>query len=319
MNLIMAILRTSSITYIVLCFLVALCLFSRARHTVSAIMILLIPFAFLQGIVKYDGLLILGGFWILAQSYFALANVEGKYRTNGIADSICEFFAEHKRVRLIVLVPLFIGMIILASGLLTHNVPAFCDLVPIKRVRFSYDSALYTMRLNFFGVICAIILYIKSNKMEQNRPISFKLMMEIVIAACICIGIIFIACRAHFRFDPKVPHKAIIWMTTNFFFFVFREEVLFRTILHDNLKNLCKKYAPKLERYMVHNVLVSLLFGALHWPGGVVYMIVSGIAGFVYGYMYERSERNILAAMLTHFLLNLLHFFFFSYPYLQRY
>jgi hypothetical protein len=48
-----------------------------------------------------------------------------------------------------------------------------------------------------------------------------------------------------------------------------------------------------------------------------MYVALATIAGLGYGWIYQRTGR-IEASILTHFALNAVHFFAFSYPALQR-
>jgi hypothetical protein len=60
-------------------------------------------------------------------------------------------------------------------------------------------------------------------------------------------------------------------------------------------------------------LLVSIFFGVLHYSGGWKYILLATIAGIVYGYIYQKTKR-IEASILTHFVLNTLHFLLFTYP-----
>ena len=60
-------------------------------------------------------------------------------------------------------------------------------------------------------------------------------------------------------------------------------------------------------------VLAAVLFGLMHYPGGTKYVLLSTVAGIGYGWTYLRTQR-IEASILTHFLVNCIHFVFFTYP-----
>ncbi|MCW8354408.1 CPBP family intramembrane metalloprotease [Marinomonas pontica] len=57
----------------------------------------------------------------------------------------------------------------------------------------------------------------------------------------------------------------------------------------------------------------AMLFGIAHMGGGVEYAIVASVAGLGYGGVYYLTKR-IEYAILCHFILNGLHFLFFTYP-----
>jgi len=81
------------------------------------------------------------------------------------------------------------------------------------------------------------------------------------------------------------------------------EELFFRGILYRGLlKVSSKKWVPM--------VVSSLAFGLMHWNniGGldmqITYVSLAAIAGFGYAWAYKRSGNNLLAAILTHTLVD---------------
>jgi membrane protease YdiL (CAAX protease family) len=64
-------------------------------------------------------------------------------------------------------------------------------------------------------------------------------------------------------------------------------------------------------------VIASVLFGITHFLGGIMYVILCTIAGLFYGSAYLITGL-IESSVITHFLVNVVHFIFFSYPALQH-
>jgi membrane protease YdiL (CAAX protease family) len=62
--------------------------------------------------------------------------------------------------------------------------------------------------------------------------------------------------------------------------------------------------------------VASVLFGLAHAGGGPIYVALATVAGAGYGWAYLRTGK-IEASILTHFALNAVHFFGFTYPALQ--
>jgi membrane protease YdiL (CAAX protease family) len=62
--------------------------------------------------------------------------------------------------------------------------------------------------------------------------------------------------------------------------------------------------------------LSSVLFGLSHLGGGLLYSALATMAGFGYGWVYQRTGA-IEASIGVHFLVNALHFVFFTYPALR--
>jgi uncharacterized protein len=60
-----------------------------------------------------------------------------------------------------------------------------------------------------------------------------------------------------------------------------------------------------------------VLFGLAHIAGGIVYVGLATIAGIGYSIVYLRTRR-IESAIVTHFAVNAVHFFGFTYPHLAQ-
>ena len=60
-------------------------------------------------------------------------------------------------------------------------------------------------------------------------------------------------------------------------------------------------------------IVASLIFSLIHYYGGIIFMILSFIAGLFFGGIYLKT-RNIQSAIILHFLINFTHLLFFSYP-----
>jgi len=112
------------------------------------------------------------------------------------------------------------------------------------------------------------------------------------------------------KFDPKFPQIFFFWAWTNLFFTCVAEEGIFRGFLQ-------RKIIYSLRNIKHHELIgltiSSLLFGLIHFKGGINYIILASVAGFGYGYVYMKSGK-IEASIFTHFILNTLHFLFFTYP-----
>ncbi|MCJ8277216.1 MAG: CPBP family intramembrane metalloprotease [Bdellovibrionales bacterium] len=112
------------------------------------------------------------------------------------------------------------------------------------------------------------------------------------------------------RFDFKFPQESYIWAMNNLFLVCFAEEAFFRRYLQGGLSESLAKF--KWGKYFAL-IVSAILFGLAHFKGGIPYVLLSSLAGLFYGWTYMKSQR-LEAAILTHFGLNSIHFFFFSYP-----
>ncbi len=87
--------------------------------------------------------------------------------------------------------------------------------------------------------------------------------------------------------DIKFSNMIFIWIFANLFFVCVAEEALFRGFMQKNIQS-------KLSNFKYGNsislILVSLIFGLAHFPGGLNYIILSTIAGLFYGYVYQKLK-----------------------------
>lgn len=115
------------------------------------------------------------------------------------------------------------------------------------------------------------------------------------------------------RFEPKLPSIGFIWGIHNLAFVCVIEELLFRNYLFEGLGRWFKKNGYPI----VYTTLISsILFGLNHFRSGAALVLLATIAGAVYAWAYKKS--GIVAAILSHFGVNLIHFLLFSYPSIQR-
>ncbi len=116
------------------------------------------------------------------------------------------------------------------------------------------------------------------------------------------------------EFDFKLSSLTPIWLIGNLFFTVIPEEAFFRGCLQQELtKAIPSKIAPYLA-----NFIISILFAIAHilFIANPLYLLLAFLASFTYGLLYQKTQA-IEAAIFGHYLLNVIHFIFFSYPLLE--
>lgn len=130
----------------------------------------------------------------------------------------------------------------------------------------------------------------------------------VLIASAVTFGLL-VALGA-IRWDPKTPPAETVgsFVAVNLFLTTFAEEIFFRAFVHDALRRVF----PAITTTRVI-AISGLIFGVAHVAGGPLYVLGATLAGIGYGYVYERT-RGLHWAIATHFLVNVIHFFFFSYP-----
>jgi membrane protease YdiL (CAAX protease family) len=208
-----------------------------------------------------------------------------------------------------------IAMVILAAGLMAHQLPGFDNPRVIPPSTLSEAGIPYRLHLNFdktaVGVFVLGFCHPRIAQVAQWRtmlataaPITFGVIALLMTSA---------AAVGYIRFDPKFPAVSWLWMWVNLCFTCVAEEALFRGFVQAQLQQSWR--GMRHGRWLALSV-ASILFGLAHAGGGPVYVALATVAGAGYGWAYLRTGK-IEASILTHFALNAVHFFGFTYPALR--
>ena len=109
--------------------------------------------------------------------------------------------------------------------------------------------------------------------------------------------------------DIKWPSFTPIWILVNLFFVCMAEEVLCRRVIQHQLASVLKiKYGNYIAIF-----ISAVIFGLIHYQGGIKYILLASLAGLFYGHIYDKT-KEIRSSILLHFSLNIIHFLFFTYP-----
>lgn len=196
-----------------------------------------------------------------------------------------------------------------------HLMPGVYNPIMLDSVRLGTDSWPYRSYLNVDKIFLSVALLavcVQLNKSKQDWVASFRsvvgpfLLLAVVLAGLgLTLGFV--------RLDVKIPTILWLWLPTNLLFVCVADQALFRGFLQKELSVWLKNVQG--GHWLAIGV-AALAYGGLHFYGGPVYMLLSTIAGGVYGYAYYKSGR-LESAIAVQFLINLTHFFFFSYPALR--
>lgn len=248
--------------------------------------------ALVAGIVQPVGLVWVGGF---AWAAHAFSTAPAGSRARALAGS---------------------AIIVLAAGLMTHQLPGFNNPRVIDSVRLTPDALPYRLHLNFDKTIVGLFLLgfchaRLASVAEAGRTLRLAapvigVLLAVLLAASLIAGYV--------RFDPKYPAEAPLFLWANLCLTCLAEEALFRGIVQRGLQ---ERWASQPQGKWFALGIASLLFGVAHAAGGPVYVVLSTVAGAGYGWAYLRTGR-IEASILTHFTLNAVHFLGFTYPALAR-
>ncbi len=213
---------------------------------------------------------------------------------------------------------LFASMIVAIAGvgIITHMIVGFNNLLLLSQVTYGNSNVFMNLYLNFDKVSLAIFLLGLNIKVLQTKE-SWKQTLIITIpwiAFSVFIFLGFSKMSHLVALDIKLPSTTAYWLIINLFFVVIPEEAFFRGFLqHEIVKNLKNKAAPALAI-----LTVSLLFTLIHlfFSLNISFLVVTFIASVLYGTIFYFSG-SIESAIITHFSVNVIHFFFFTYPYIQ--
>ncbi|WP_341762069.1 CPBP family intramembrane glutamic endopeptidase [Candidatus Tisiphia endosymbiont of Thecophora atra] len=193
-----------------------------------------------------------------------------------------------------------------------HLIPGFDNLLVLDKIQFTPDALPFTLYLNLDKTIVGLIIIgltldldLASTRGEWKillLQVFYRL--PIVILAIVVLSIAF----GYIKFAPKIPQNLWIWIINNLFFTCVAEEGLFRGFFQESLNQLKYKYSENIAI-----LIPAVFFGVMHYPGGLKYVILATIAGALYGWIYKVTKR-IEASVLAHFMLNLTHILFFTYP-----
>ncbi len=202
-------------------------------------------------------------------------------------------------------------------ALMAHLLPGFNNLLALDKVQSGPASMPYTLYLNldkpmiFFAMMIAFpgMLSIQRTRFAvlKRGPVWAGLASAEWAALLMLFLLVMTLALAAGFIRPELTVPGWIWLfaLNNLLLTCVAEETFFRGYL----QNLVARKAG----VAVAVVAAGCLFGAAHYLGGLTYILLSSVAGVLYGLVYIFSGR-LLAAVAVHFLLNLTHLVFFTYP-----
>jgi len=219
-----------------------------------------------------------------------------------------------KNFNILVKILLFIFISALTVLLFIHKIPGYNNWQVYETIQLSETSAPFSFWLNFDKPIIAFFLlaiaYHPTPKASQYKTIFAKTLPFVVVLAIILS--LFATLLHYVIIEPKLPNGIIItlWTVKMLCFTVIVEELFFRFFI----QNHCIQLFSKLKHGTYIGLAVSsLLFALFHFAGGPSFVALAFISGLIYGGIYLRT-KHLESAILLHFLINVVHFFFFSYP-----
>jgi membrane protease YdiL (CAAX protease family) len=205
-------------------------------------------------------------------------------------------------------------LMVIFVGFAYHLFPGFHNWKLIDQVSLSATSLPYTMYLNIEQPIYSYLFLFfqaKESILSKSWPnigrwsmIAFLLTLILLLIANYSYPLI--------AWDPKILNSqfALVWIIRMLLSVCLVEEVFFRGYLQERLTEILRNFP---HAVWIAWILSSCLFGLLHLSAGLPMFVMATLAGLGYGLAYLKTGR-IESAIITHFLVNLVHIWLFSYP-----
>lgn len=205
------------------------------------------------------------------------------------------------------------GAAIVSFGLKFHLIRGFNNILLIPDWKLSADSTSFNWYLNFDTPFIALFpLAFCLPLLKRARETREMFIVTLPWAALTLILLFGLSLYLSIiKFHVNLPLAAPIWLVVNLFSTVIVEEVFYRGVLqHEIVRGLANSASPILAI-----LIVSLLFAVAHltFVTSFRFAIAAFFASLLYGSIYQFTGR-IESSILTHYAVNITHFFLFSYP-----
>jgi len=219
------------------------------------------------------------------------------------------FARAHRRSRQLLAAVIIVA---LAVGFMMHGLPGFHNYKVLSGVVLSVGAIPYSQYFNYDKAVLGLFLVaftvpVLTTPEHWSRMLRAALPWGLLLAGGLSALAVAIG---YVRLDIKFPPEGLIWAWANLFFTCLPEEAFFRGFLQRNLQ---AAMTPSRYAGPVALTLASIVFGLSHLGGGLTFTVLATVAGFGYGWVYQRTGA-IEASIGVHFLVNALHFVFFTYP-----
>lgn len=201
-------------------------------------------------------------------------------------------------------------LVLIAGGLFLHLLPGFNNPRQIEEMQVGPHSQPFSFYYNFDKALIPFVLLAALPTLfrTQKFPAPHKILWLLLLAA-IPLLLYVAVLLGGLAIEPHWPDWLGSFMLANLFFVSLAEEAFFRGYVQQRLRQKIGGVAALL--------IASVLFGLAHFPGGMMLVVFATLAGLIYGLAWHWSGR-VWVATIVHFLFNMTHLLFFTYPALQH-
>lgn len=247
--------------------------------------------ALITSLISYQGLFIITIFCIANYIYF-------KKQAGPIAKTL-----------------LFLIILIMSFLLGSQMLPGFVPWQVVNAEVISKSGTPFSLSLNTDRIIAGAVIML-FGLVPIRRMLHLKQMLYTALPMS-TLGVAMIASLALLlgvaQVDVKMPEIWVTWLVINLLINCVSDEVIFRFFVQGGIYRVIQSVpfsAP------ISILLSTALFVTFYAPGSSNFLMSVGLGSLIFGYVYHITQR-VEAAILTHFAVNIVHFFFFSYPMLS--
>lgn len=196
--------------------------------------------------------------------------------------------------------------VVVAVALFLHAIPGFHNPKVLDAVVVGPQSIPFTMYFNMDKAVVPFILMMCMPTLFVAKPLykAGKAGWGILVLAIPVLLLLAVALGG-LRIELHAPEWFAQFALANIFFVSLAEEALFRGYLQQRLSRILHP--------VVALLIASVIFGLMHYRGGLLLIIFASLSGIIYGLAWMWSGR-LWVATLFHFGLNCVHLLFFTYP-----
>lgn len=206
----------------------------------------------------------------------------------------------------------FAFLFMVGIHMFAHKMTGFHNVILMSDIQVSQNAVPFSLWINYDKILVGSLLFIAFYK-----PISKKKLLTVFIKRIAPITLISVAVVAFIAtlfgmisLDFKIEKFFWIWLVVNFMVVVC-EESFYRLFLLDTV--LCLYRGKNSKKIAIF--ISSVVFGFMHFWGGIYYIVLACIAGFFYGMAYVFAEKRVESSIFCHYMLNIIHIVFFTYPF----
>ena len=207
---------------------------------------------------------------------------------------------------------------VISIGLLIHKLPGFHNWLVVNKQHLTSNAAPFTLYLNFDKPFIGIFILVLGFPLLKD-PSEFGRMLKLAIPLIIggvAIMIIAALFSGLIQWAPKFPKIAWFFALENLIFVCIIEEAFWRGFIQNEFFRFFGGKGALGSMGAVF--LTAFIFAGLHyfWIASLPFLGLVFLAGLIYGTIYQVT-KSLEASILCHWVFNMTHFFFFTYPVLQ--